>query len=110
MQIEGHTAEPLEPGPSRLEVKIAIRMLIKYKSLGSDDILTELDEAGDEIILSAIYKFINSAWNKGELPTQWKESVIVAQKMVTKLTVIIIVGYHGYLLHTKFYRISFSQD
>jgi hypothetical protein len=33
--IEVHTAEPLVPGPSRLEVQIAIK-LKKYKSPGSD--------------------------------------------------------------------------
>jgi hypothetical protein len=32
-QIEVHTAEPLVPGPSRLEVESAIAKLKKYKSL-----------------------------------------------------------------------------
>jgi hypothetical protein len=31
-QIEIHTAEPLVPGPSRLEVEIAIAKLKRYKS------------------------------------------------------------------------------
>jgi hypothetical protein len=31
-QIEVHTAEPLVPGPSSLEVEIAVAMLKKYKS------------------------------------------------------------------------------
>jgi hypothetical protein len=35
-QIEIHTAEPLVPGPSHLEVEIAIAKLKKYKSPGSD--------------------------------------------------------------------------
>jgi hypothetical protein len=34
--IEIHTAEPLVPGPSRLEVEIAIPKLKKYKFPGSD--------------------------------------------------------------------------
>jgi hypothetical protein len=34
-QMEIHTAEPLVPGPSRLEVEIAIATLKKYKSSGS---------------------------------------------------------------------------
>jgi hypothetical protein len=38
-QIEVRTAEPLVPGPSRLEVEIAIVKLEKYKSPGSDQIL-----------------------------------------------------------------------
>jgi hypothetical protein len=37
-QIEVHMAEPLVPGPSRLEVEIAIAKLKKYKSPGSDKI------------------------------------------------------------------------
>jgi hypothetical protein len=35
-QIEVHMVEPLVPGPSRLEVGIAIAKLKKYKSPGSD--------------------------------------------------------------------------
>jgi hypothetical protein len=37
-QIEVHTAKPLVPGPSSLEVEIAIAKLKKYKSPGSDQI------------------------------------------------------------------------
>jgi hypothetical protein len=35
-QIEVHTAQPLLPGPRRVEVEIAIAKLTKYKSPGSD--------------------------------------------------------------------------
>jgi hypothetical protein len=59
-QIEVHTAEPLVPGPSRLEVEIAIAKLKKYKSPGSDEIPAELIQAGGDILLSAIHKLINS--------------------------------------------------
>jgi hypothetical protein len=76
-QIEVHTAEPLVPGPSRLEVEIAIAKLKKYKSLGSDQILAELIQAGGEILLSEMHKLINSVWNKEGLPDQWMESIIV---------------------------------
>jgi hypothetical protein len=69
-------AEPLVPGPSRLEVEIVIAKLKKYKSPGSDEILAELIQAGGEILLSEIHKLINSVWNKKELPDQWKESII----------------------------------
>jgi hypothetical protein len=70
-------AEPLVPGPSRLVVEIAVTKLKKYKSPGSDQILAELIQAGGEILLSVIYRLINSVWNKVELPDQWKESIIV---------------------------------
>jgi hypothetical protein len=36
--IEVRMVEPLVPGPSRLELKIAIAKLKKYKSPGSDEI------------------------------------------------------------------------
>jgi hypothetical protein len=76
-QIEVHTAEPLLPCLSRLEVEIAITKLKKHKSPGNDQIPAELIQARGEILLSAIYKLINSVWNKEELPDQWKESIIV---------------------------------
>jgi hypothetical protein len=76
-QIQVHTAEPLVPGPSRLEVEIAIAKLRKYKSPGSDKIPAELIQAGGEILPSAIHKLINSVWNKEELPDQRKDSIIV---------------------------------
>jgi hypothetical protein len=76
-QIEVHTAEPLVPGPSHLEVEIAITKLKKYKSPGNDQIPAELIQAGGEMLLFAIHKLINSVWNKENLPDQWKESIIV---------------------------------
>jgi hypothetical protein len=50
-QIEAHTAEPLVPGPSRLEAEIAIAKLKKYNSPGSDQIRAELIKAGGKILL-----------------------------------------------------------
>jgi hypothetical protein len=41
-QIEVHTAGPLVPGPSHLDVEIASAKLKKYKSPGSHEIPTEL--------------------------------------------------------------------
>jgi hypothetical protein len=84
--------------------------LKKYKSPGSDEISAEPFEAGGKMLLSAIHKLIDSIWNKEELSDQWKRSITVQiHKKVTKLTVTIIVGYHCYQHHTKFYRISSSQ-
>jgi hypothetical protein len=61
------------------------------------------------MLLSTIHKLTNSVWNKEELPDQWKESIIeLVHKNGDKLTVIIIVGYHCYQLHTKCYQISSS--
>jgi hypothetical protein len=74
-QIEVHTAEPLVPGPSHLEVEISIAKLKKYKSPGSDHILAELYQAGGETLVSVSHKLITSMWNKEEMPDQWKEFI-----------------------------------
>jgi hypothetical protein len=58
-QMDIHTAEPLMPEPSVVEVEIATG---KMKS---------------EILRSEIHKLICSIWNNEELPQQWKESIIV---------------------------------
>jgi hypothetical protein len=50
-QIKVHTAKPLAPGPSHLEVEITIEELKKYNSPGSDEILAELIQAGGEILV-----------------------------------------------------------
>jgi hypothetical protein len=42
--------------------------LKKYKSLGSVEIPAELIQAGGEMLMPAIYKLVNSVWNKEELP------------------------------------------
>jgi hypothetical protein len=76
-QIAVHTAEPLESGPSRLEVEIATAKLKKYKSPGSDQIPAELIQTGGETLLSEIHKLVNSVWNKEKLHDQRKESIIV---------------------------------
>jgi hypothetical protein len=86
-QIEVHMAEQLVPGPSLLEVEIAIAKLKKYKSPGSDQIPAELIQAAGEMLLSAIHKLINSIWSKEELPDQLKEStsiIVPIHKKVTK--------------------------
>jgi hypothetical protein len=70
-------SELLVPGPSHLEVEIAVAKLKKYKLPGSDEILAKLIQAGGEILLSAIHKLIHSVWNKEELPDRWKKSIIV---------------------------------
>jgi hypothetical protein len=71
-------AEPLVPGPSRLELEVANEKLEKYKSSGSDQIPAELIQTGGEMLLSAIHKLVNPIWNKEQLLDEWKESSIVS--------------------------------
>jgi hypothetical protein len=108
-QTEVHTAEPLVPGPSRLKAEIAIAKLKKYKLPGGHQIPAELIQTGDEMLLSAIHKLINSIWNTKNCLISGR-SLLLYQftKRVTKLTVIIIAGYHCYQHHTEFYQ-SLSQ-
>jgi hypothetical protein len=54
-QIEVHTAEPLVPGPSCLQVEIAIAKLEEYKSPSSDKILADPIQTGGETLLSTIH-------------------------------------------------------
>jgi hypothetical protein len=77
MQIEIHTAEPLVPGSSHLEVEIFVAKMRRYNSHGSDQVLAELIQTGGEALVSVILKLINCIWNKGELSDQWKESISV---------------------------------
>jgi hypothetical protein len=103
-QIKVHTAKPLVPGPSCLEVEIAISKLKEYKSPGSDYIPAELIQAGDEMLLSVFHKLINCVWNKEELPDQWKESIIVPiHKKADKTDCNNYCEISVYQLHTKFY-------
>jgi hypothetical protein len=55
-QIEIHTAEPLVPGLSHLEVDISIAKPRKCTSPGSDQSLAELIQAGGETLVSVIHK------------------------------------------------------
>jgi hypothetical protein len=78
MQMDIHTAEPLVPEPSLVEVESAIGKLKSYKSPGTYQIPAELIKAGGETLYSEIHRLICSIWNKEELPQQWEESIIVS--------------------------------
>ena len=57
-QAEIHTAEPLVPEPSALEVELAIKKLKSHKSPGIDQIPAELIKAG---VGQFAVRFINSS-------------------------------------------------
>jgi hypothetical protein len=66
--------------------------------------LTELVQAGGEILLSANHKLIISVWNKEELPVQWKQSIIVPIHKKGDKTG--CNNYHGISLLSTSYKIS----
>jgi hypothetical protein len=66
-RLQIHSAEPAVPDPSLLEVESAIAKLKKYKLPGSDQISTELIQAGALTLLSKLHKLINSVRSKEEL-------------------------------------------
>jgi hypothetical protein len=57
-QMDIHTAEPLVPEPSLVEVEIAVGKLTSYKSLGPDQIPAEVIKAGCETLYSEIHRLI----------------------------------------------------
>ena len=67
-EIRVHTAEPLVPEPSALDVELAIENLKSHKSPGIDQIPAGLIKAGGSTIRCAIHKIIIAIWNKEELP------------------------------------------
>jgi hypothetical protein len=69
-QAEIHTAEPLVPETSALEVELAIEKLKSHKSPGIDQIPAELIKTGGRTIFCAIHKLIIAIWNKEELPEE----------------------------------------
>jgi hypothetical protein len=75
---------PLVLKPSSIEIETGIKKLKSYKMPGTYQILTELIKAGGNTSCSEIHKLINSAWNKEQLPEQWKESIIIPK--VIKVT------------------------
>jgi hypothetical protein len=69
-EMDIHTAEPLVPEPTLVEVEAAVRKLKSYKSPGTDQIPAEFIKAGGETLCSEIHKLICPIWNKEELTQQ----------------------------------------
>jgi hypothetical protein len=108
-QLKIHTAEPLVTQSSPFETGIAIAKLRRCRSPDIHQMAVELILAGDERLHSEIYKFINSIWNKEELPHQWKKPIIVPTYKMGDKIVVIIEADHCYQLHTKYYKTYFIQ-
>jgi hypothetical protein len=102
-----HTAEPLVPEPSLVEVEIPIGKLKSYMSPGTDQIPAEMIKARGETLNSKINRLICPIWNKEELPQQWNLLLYQFIKRGIRLIVIIIEEFPSYQLPTKFYLTFF---
>ena len=56
---------------------MAIKMVKRHKSPGTDQSPAEFMNAGSRTICFEIHKLTNSVWNQEKLPGEWKESIIV---------------------------------
>ena len=76
-QTEIHTAEPMVPQPSAFESDMAIGKRKKHQLPGTDQIPVELIKSGGRTFRSDIHKLISSIQNMGEMPQEWKKSIII---------------------------------
>jgi hypothetical protein len=77
-----------------VQIKLVLNQF--HKSPGSDQIPSELIQAGGEMLRSVIHKLVNSVWNKRSL--LWQQFT----RNAIKIIVLIIVKYYCYQSHTKF--------
>jgi len=92
-QTEMHTAELLVHEHSS-----------RMKFSGTDQILSQLIQAGGNTSHSEIHELINSIWNKKELLWQWMESIIVPVYKKSDKTA--CTNYRGILLPTTYKILS----
>jgi hypothetical protein len=90
--------------PSGFEVEMAIKELKRHKSLGTDQIPAVLIKARGRTFCYDSHELVYSAWNKDELPEEWKESIIVPiYRKGDKRIVLLIEAHHFLNLSTIFY-------
>jgi hypothetical protein len=93
-------AEPLIPDPRPFQVEIPIASLKRYKSPGSGQVPAELLQAGGERCPRSIHSLILFGIRKNCLSSGRRLLLYQFTRRAIKLTVIIIVGYHCYQLHS----------
>ena len=72
------TKHELDVPPTREEIKKAIAQVKPRKSPGSDGILAEVYQHGGEVVLSGLKDLFVSCWERGVLPKDLKDAVIVS--------------------------------
>jgi hypothetical protein len=66
------TAEPLGLGLTAFDVEMAIEKLERHMSPSFDQIPAELIKTWNRTICCETHYYVNSFWNKEELPEEWK--------------------------------------
>ena len=61
----------------REEVEAAVKSLKKGKSVGVDNIPSELVQAGGETMIDMLLIICKKIWQTGEWPTPWTQSLII---------------------------------
>jgi len=107
-KTEIHTAEPLVPAPSAIEIEMAIEKLKRHTSPGIDQIPAELiiKQGIGHFTLRSMNLFIQFQIRRNCLRSGRIQSLYLVIRRVIKQTVVIIEAYHFCQLHTKFYPAS----
>uniref|UniRef100_H3ATV7 Reverse transcriptase domain-containing protein n=1 Tax=Latimeria chalumnae TaxID=7897 RepID=H3ATV7_LATCH len=66
-----------EQMPEFLEVKISIESLKKKKAPGSDNITTELLQAGEEHTVKVMHMLFNKIYKQEQVPSEWGKAIIL---------------------------------
>ena len=98
-----YPAQPLVPEPSAFKVQLVLKKLKDHKSLGIDQIPTELIKTEGRTSCYEIHKLINC------LMSGRSQSLYLSIRRVIKQAVLIIKSCHLCQLCTKFYRTSCCQ-
>jgi hypothetical protein len=72
-----NTAKVFIHQPSPFEIETAAEKLKMYTLPGTDQIPTEVIQAGDEALHSKMHDLTNTIWNKEEFHHQWKKYISI---------------------------------
>ena len=105
-----HTAQPLVPEPSALDVEMAVEKLKRRKSQGIDQISAELIKAEGRTVRSEIHKLsFRFGVRKDCVRSGRSRSLYLFISRVMNQVVVIMEAYHLRQLRTKFYPTSCCQ-
>ena len=74
------------------EVSDAIQTLKEWKSLGIDNIPSEIIKDGGSSITKILTQICQTSWDNKILPTQWTQSLVIMSEVLDNLTPSISIG------------------